>query len=693
MARTRREKTLADYVVIAISPALIMALVGSLVYFLLEVVYRGDYASRIQWVLACFVFGAVLVARIGIEQGTDQAKIFGAALLLAAGVFALKFVDAFVIAWVLLAVISWCSWKLTWDCTLIDDEEDASGEGLLQAAGIDDGLRGKPPQPSSEKANGAAAESSARERRAPDRLARETGRSAPGESRLADDLSDAVASGIRAPVPQISASSSGLVENSLRQQEKLAEVQKKSKARPHAPGLWVVYFSLAALPLFGIGQLLIPAQEGGRRNYAFQLLAGYVASALGLLLTTSFLGLRRYLRQRKLQMPAAMTGTWLGMGTALAVAVLAVALLIPRPQGEYTVTSMIDKLDQQVRDASKFAVLGGDRGQGEGRKIGKQDPDADQAGAEKQGQGQKAEVQQAGEKEDKSGENKANESGEEQEPTSEEGQSENEPEESSEEKADGGTRQGQKPGGGEGQGQSKDQKQGQQQQPQSSGNQGKDKQPEQKDGKAQPQKPPQGRDAGKQPPANAPPPASAPQPPPASSFLQQVAPFFKWLIYGILAAFILYIVVRHWGAISSYLAKLWAEFLSLFGFRPDGDEGAVTPSEKRAPRPKSYADFDNPFTTGTARRMKPAQLLEYSFQALEAWAGDRGIRRSEDTTPLEFAQDVSRRSPGLGQDVARTAQLYVQVAYAKKTPSAESLDVLERLWRQMDSEGTLAPTR
>ena len=79
--------------------------------------------------------------------------------------------------------------------------------------------------------------------------------------------------------------------------------QKKGK---HTPGLWVLYFSLAALPLFGIGQHWIPAAEAGRRRYVFSLLLVYVASALALLVTTSFLGLRRYLRQRRIEMPAPM---------------------------------------------------------------------------------------------------------------------------------------------------------------------------------------------------------------------------------------------------------------------------------------------------------------------------------------------------------------------------------------------------
>ncbi len=61
MASERVEPTLADYVVIVLSPALIMGLVGSLAFFLLEVMYRGQYEARLSWTLFFFVFGAVLV--------------------------------------------------------------------------------------------------------------------------------------------------------------------------------------------------------------------------------------------------------------------------------------------------------------------------------------------------------------------------------------------------------------------------------------------------------------------------------------------------------------------------------------------------------------------------------------------------------------------------------------------------------
>ena len=106
------------------------------------------------------------------------------------------------------------------------------------------------------------------------------------------------------------------------------------KSGPHTPGLWVLYFSLAALPLFGIGQHWIPVAEAGRRRYVFGLLLVYVAAALALLVTTSFLNLRRYLRQRHVEMPLPIAGTWVGVGAVLIVVVMLLAALIPRPGAE-----------------------------------------------------------------------------------------------------------------------------------------------------------------------------------------------------------------------------------------------------------------------------------------------------------------------------------------------------------------------
>src|SRR3954452_23587285 len=82
----RSPETLADYLIVAICPALIMLLVGSLMWFLVEVFYQGEFKVRLLWVMAMFVLAIVGIARISMEEGLAYASLFGAPL---AGVIAL----------------------------------------------------------------------------------------------------------------------------------------------------------------------------------------------------------------------------------------------------------------------------------------------------------------------------------------------------------------------------------------------------------------------------------------------------------------------------------------------------------------------------------------------------------------------------------------------------------------------------
>ena len=65
MAKARPQKTLADYVAIGISPALIMVLVGSLVFFLEELAIFGRVFGAVQvgLVLVCVRGGVDRPAR------------------------------------------------------------------------------------------------------------------------------------------------------------------------------------------------------------------------------------------------------------------------------------------------------------------------------------------------------------------------------------------------------------------------------------------------------------------------------------------------------------------------------------------------------------------------------------------------------------------------------------------------------
>ncbi|HWB09043.1 MAG TPA: hypothetical protein VG826_07460, partial [Pirellulales bacterium] len=350
MAKERPKPTSIDYVVIALSPFLIMVLVGSLCFFLLEVFYQGQFAARLHWILFWFVVATVGIARISMEEGAERASLYSLGLVAAVALAVMRFVDSPWIAWGLMALVWWCAHKLTWDCTLIDEEQDASGQGLLQVAGIEEGVGPAPPV--------------------------ETGDDKP-----------------RRPAWW----------------KRLLESPEERRRRPHAPGVWVVYFSLAALPLFGLGQAFIPAGDIERRRQAFWLLVWYVASGMGLLLTTSFLGLRRYLRQRKLEMPTTMTGTWLGVGAALIVILILVTMLVPRPSPEYPVEDLIAQaVRSPLQRASRYAVLRdsavqqgangatpGEQSQGSQQQSGGQQSGGQQSGGQQSG-GQQSGGQQSG---------------------------------------------------------------------------------------------------------------------------------------------------------------------------------------------------------------------------------------------------------------------------------------------------------
>ena len=77
MSQSRPKPTLVDYMAIAISPALIIVLVGSLAFFLLTIFYAGAFEQRMYWTTGCFVFAAVLISRISIVEGAERASLFG----------------------------------------------------------------------------------------------------------------------------------------------------------------------------------------------------------------------------------------------------------------------------------------------------------------------------------------------------------------------------------------------------------------------------------------------------------------------------------------------------------------------------------------------------------------------------------------------------------------------------------------
>jgi hypothetical protein len=347
----RDPPTAMDVVVTALSPMLIMGVVGSLVFFLAEVFYAGKYEGRLLYTLFFFVVGAVMVGRVAVRVDRARAWAYGGVLAVAT-VFALRawvefpedhplalFKDVINIS--LVAVVWWASNRLVWDCTHIDEAKTGSGQGLLAVAGWE-----KRPAVRPDVVEDAAEDEAT------------------------------YAAGVKGWY------------------QRFDLWRKASDKKPHTPGLTVVYFAVAAIPMFGLGQAIVPADDVARRNFTFWTMAVYVASTLGLLLTTSFLGLRRYLRQRKLKMPVAMTAKWMGLGGALIVAFVVIGALIPRPYSETPVWNPTRAVTGD-RKASQYAQVqsGGAKGEGRtGDQTTKGDGQATGKGGEPGGKGKSGEA-------------------------------------------------------------------------------------------------------------------------------------------------------------------------------------------------------------------------------------------------------------------------------------------------------------
>lgn len=643
---TRRSATLADLVVIAICPALIMAMVGSLVFFLLEVFYVGQYQARLQWVFACFVFATVLIARISMmHDGGTRAPIYG--ILLAIPTFAatLYFIEyqspllqalAWPINGFILALIWWSAHKLTYDCTYEDESSDASGRGLLEAAGLD-----------------------------PDAVPDHAGQSDSG-SLLADEAEES--EGSAAPE-----SDSG----SLHDRAREPEAPERSKKR-HTPGVWIVYFSLAALPLFGLGQLLLPA---GKRGYGSWLLAAYVASGLGLLLCTSFLNLRRYLRERKVAMPHTVTAAWLVMGAILIGGLVGFGLIIPWPSPEGMPESL-GLAGSKDRQASRWSPFRDSPGKGPGSRSnqGVRDPQAQTHSSQVSGQqgnqpGQVSQGTQDSRGGTQSGQGESQQRGRSRDPAESSGRNPQGGRTASPRDTDSGRtsdrpRQGQR--NNDPQQQNSEQRADQRQPTEIDQSQQQARKEETEDsGLGDSDQKRTGNELD----------ASASSTPPQLQFLlapaQWLGTILKWLalIVAVLAGG--YFLVR-------FLANATGWFSWLF--KPRTEEVSAEPMQKEPPtrQPAPFSAFSDPFLTGAASRWPPSEVVRYTFEALEAWAWERDLARQPDETPLEFAQRLGEHAPKLALPVRRVADLFVRMSYARQMPTSAALPVVRELWQALN---------
>jgi len=93
--------------------------------------------------------------------------------------------------------------------------------------------------------------------------------------------------------------------------------------------------------------------------------------------------------------------------------------------------------------------------------------------------------------------------------------------------------------------------------------------------------------------------------------------------------------------------------------------------------------FPNPFANNRATSMSLAELIDYSYQALVARAGDIGVPRSHDQTEYEFLADYAQRDPGM-HDTARTlTEMHLFSEFSMGDPPKDWLGWLQQFWNRL----------
>lgn len=605
----RHIETITDLLIVAISPALVIFMVGSLVFFATHCFYDGAFHTRLRISAGLFVIAAVLVSRISIDEGREYASMFAIPLSIATVLSIMKYTDAGMIVIPLVAFIWWSTNKLTWDCTVLDDRKDASGEGLLQTIG---------------REGDAEAE----------------------EGSFLDQ--EATTDSVRS------------------ESKSLWERWRAHRRRHHTPGVWVIYFGLAAIPLFGLGQLLIPVQS---RGAGFLLLCIYVASALALLLTTSFLQMRRYLIQRRLPFTDQMASVWLGTGGTLIIGLMLLCLLLPRPNTGFSFVDSFDKVSSREQRASRVStgrdgVVDNERsGRGESSEKAESDseegtqPSEDAEQGSRPGENPKTkggEQSDAGQPDEGQGETNTGGDGESERSENDEAESSN--------------------------GESKEQN--------GEGNR-ESSEPPRENENAEPELDGRDRDASQGTRAE-------PQPLSVPRLLPNLTvPSIPKLVYfAIIAVLVLFVFLRYGREIGAALQAFLRDFAAMFGRLLGGrrrsgktiDSGEEKQMDVEPQR--AFSSFQDPFAAGTADRFTPQQLVNYSFEALQAWAAERDCGRTNEQTPLEFAGSISGSDKRVGLLARNLAVFYNQAAYAPDAIGADAVDHARALWRVLRGRGT-----
>ena len=675
--------TILDFAVIAIAPTLITILLWSLVIATMTVLshFGNVYESRLTLAFLCLTMGIVAASRIGMTMGALRAMMYSVVLYLAGMAFMGRFFPQMPIV-VQVGIISgiWiAAFLLVYDSTWMPDENDDRDGGILQRVRRRDYV--------TKLKLGMATH---------------------------DDDPDRV-------------------EGRLAQTDPMDELRKKI---PHRPGSVIVWFSLIVLPILGVLQGILPKATvgadgvmsgGGERLTILQCTIVYVIAAMGLLLSTSFIGLRRYLRFRHIDMPPVVVRRWFGFGGVLLFVLAIGTLAIPRPAAEYSLAqapgvhlepgekteSDSPDTEDQRPDASRVSV-----GQFE---PGRDTQDADRAIIDAKGKhvGDEVRSDGSGPPADADGNGK----GDAVQEGAEGGGAKNDNTAKNSDPAKNGTESETKtrPKDGNPKGDSSKNSGSPKMEtsndddPAEKGNSAKngdftknkvsseskskiDPKAESKSESPKSESQPKDKSDSKSKASES---TSKSEPTPAKSDSSRSSWSFpkisltggwvKWALYLLAAVAIIYLLVTNRVALRDgwreFMRELREFFARWFGGRKreqDTPDEAILESSPLTIPYRRLAEFVDPFVSGAVRQWSAPKLLSESFGALQAWGRENGVPRGDEETIHEYATRLASLDHRVGPEAVTLANLYGRTIYFPSSPPApDQLEPLRQFWVQI----------
>ncbi len=641
MARKRPQATLVDRLVGAIEPALIMVMVSGLMLFLLDVWYQGPVPERMRWILFWFVFGIVLITRVSMEIGGQQAKGYGLLLGGAVGLVVMSFGGFWPFIFLVMGIVWWATHKLTYDCTLLDEDQDA-GVGLLQESGLD----------RSALADGGEGETEA------------------GSSEHRFDDPEEMDTSLMPDRPK----------------RKFWEKSKGGVDRPHCAGGLADLFHRCLDPAVRAGTVVRAVGAGGAADVAVVLLPGLPGQRDGAVAVDQLPEPEALPAACKLKMPGAMTAMWLSTGALMITGLTVAAALLPvqltRLGARRGSSSQSDQLSASNYAMLKDSGVQGDGAQSEGEAASKsQGPPESQGKAEgsgktndpnasKQTNGDGREGGSGGQGRSKSGAAKgkpgASQGGQ-------QGKSGGQNDQAGE-RSKGRDSSGEPSKGKAQDGRSNDQAEGK------SKSEGGDRKDGSQEGEKSSSESQKSDDSSSQ------------------SFKPPSLPQFglDWLRTPILVVGIavgIFGLIRYHRDLIQVIRALIMSLLALFGFgwRTEREGRAAKEEEPPAPPPRPFSSYANPFDSGLVHQLSPDALVVYSFEALEAWAYEREMPRCAARNAVGVRQPNRRGAARAGTGRREAGRVFRSPGLRATRVPREVLEPLEQYWRALEAAAWSAP--